>query len=314
MSRLTKPRCARAGRRSSFAFAIPFAPPFAVALSAVGISLPCAAHGNDAGAGTGTAAVVVVGESNRTTTIEVSPVLGASLERAFASEAYALAVASDRDERWSEAAALYHQAIAEWSSRYRYQPSAELERAILKADRERQRSQLLAGVQAQRDKLPPATLRGLALERGRIYRTKLMSVRAYTGAVPTGLLARTRHELEEALRLADTTKPGADTEARLLLCATRAAGGDRPAARLELAHVPSSEREDPASLLPLAVCQAALGNLPTALVLLEAHVRRQPVEQRLDTFALRDLYLANDWDRLRGDLRFESLFSAVRHH
>jgi hypothetical protein len=266
----------------------------------------------DDGGGGGSAAVIV--ESGRTTTIEVGPALGASLERAFASEAYAQAVANDRDEHWSEAASLYQQAIAEWSSRYRQEPSPELERAIFKADRERQRSQLLAGVQAQRDKLPPATLRGLSLERGRIYRTKLMSVRAYIGAVPAELFARTRHELEEALRLADPAKPGADTEARLLLCATRAVGGNRAAARLELAQVASAEREDPAASLPLAVCQAALGNLPVALALLESHVRRQPVEQRLDPFALRDLYLANDWDRLRGDRRFESLFSAIRRY
>jgi hypothetical protein len=269
------------------------------------------ARGDDAGAAAASAATVVV-ESGRTTTIEVTPALGASVERAFASEAYAQAVASDRAERWSDAAGLYRQAIDEWSSRYRHQPAPELERAIFKAERERQRSQLLAGVQAQRDKLPPATLRGLALERGRIYRTKLMSVRAYTGTIPADLLARTRHELEEALRLSDTTKPGADSEARLLLCATRAAGGDRTAARLELAYVSSAEREDPAAILPLAVCQAALGNHAAALGLLESFVRRQPVEQRLDLAGLRDLYLANDWDPLRGDRRFESLFTPLR--
>ena len=253
-------------------------------------------------------------EGGRTTTIEAAPLLGTSLERAVSSDAYAMAVTDDRDERWSEAASLYQQAIAEWSSRFHTEPSAELERAIIKADRERQRSQLLAGVQAQRDKLPAATQRSLALERGRIYRTKLMSVRAYTGAVPAGLLARTRRELEEALRLADSTKPNAETEARLLLCATRAAGGDRVAARLELAHVTTAERADPATTLPLAVCQAALGNLPLALGLLEIFIQRQPIEQRLDPFALRDLYLANDWDRLRGDRRFESLFSGIRRY
>jgi hypothetical protein len=253
-------------------------------------------------------------DEGRTTAIVASPPLGASLERAVDSEAYALAVASDRDERWSEAVGFYQQAIAEWLARQRYNPSPEIERAIFKADRERQHSQLLAGVQAQRDKLPPATLRALALERGRIYRTKLMSVRAYTGAVPMTLFARTRHELEEALRLADASKPGAETEVRLLLCATRAAGGDRTAARLELAHVSSAERDDPAATLPLATCQAALGNLPAALALLETHVRRQPIEQRLDPFALRELYLANDWDRLRGDRRFESLFSRLRRY
>ena len=86
------------------------------------------------------------------------------------------------------------------------------------------------------------------------------------------------------------------------------------AARLELAHVATGERDDPATTLPLATCQAALGNLPEALTLLESYVRRQPVEQRLDPFALRDLYLANDWDRLRGDRRFETLFSRLRRY
>lgn len=253
-------------------------------------------------------------EEGRTTEIVAGPPIGAALERAVRSEAYALAVASDHDEHWSEAAGLYQQAIAEWTSEYKHDPSPELERAIFKADRERQRSQLLAGVQAQRDKLPPATVRALALERGRIYRAKLMSVRAFTGAVPVALFARARRELEEALRLADATKPSAETEVRLLLCATRAAGGDRMAARLELAHVSTAERDDPASTLALATCQAALGNLPEALTLLESYVRRQPVEQRLDPFALRDLYLANDWDRLRGDRRFESLFSRLRRY
>ncbi len=71
----------------------------------------------------------------------------------------------------------------------------------------------------------------------------------------------------------------------------------------------TTERDDPAVVLPLALCQAALGNRATALALLEAYVRRQPVEQRLDPGALRDLYLANDWDTLRGDRRFESLFT-----
>jgi hypothetical protein len=292
--------CVRPGARAGAAIAAALAVALTVALT------PRGARGDDGGH--------VTVEGGRTTSIEAAPPLGTSLERAVLSEAYAQAVANDRDERWSDAAGLYQQAIADWTSRYRHDPSPELERAIFKADRERQRSQLLAGVQAHRDKLPAATLRALALERGRIYRTKLMSVRAFTGAVPAGLFARTRRELEEALRLADTSKPGADTEARLLLCATRAAGGDRAAARIELAHVTTVERDDTAATLPLAVCQAALGNLPLALGLLETFVQRQPIEQRLDPFALRDLYLANDWDRLRGDRRFESLFTGIRRY
>jgi len=110
------------------------------------------------------------------------------------------------------------------------------------------------------------------------------------------------------LRLVDPARPTALAEVRLLMCATRAAGGDRPAARLQLAHVTGAERDDPSNALSLAICQAALGDLPAALTRLESFVQRQPIEQRIDPFALRDLYLANDWDRLRGDPRFERLF------
>jgi hypothetical protein len=265
-----------------------------------------------ASAGPPTRAATV--EGGRTTTLRAALPVGAPLERAVNSEAYAMAVTEDQAERWAEAASLYQQAISDWSSRHRYNPAPELERAIYKADRERQRSLLLAAVQAQRDKVPPATLRGLALERGRAYRTKLMAVRAFTGAVPEALYARTREELDQALRLADPSKPNAQVEARLLLCAARAAGGDRAAARLELAHVGSAERDDTSNTLPLAVCHAALGDLPRALALLETFVQRQPAEQRLDPYALRDLYLSNDWDRLRGDPRFESLFPGLRRY
>jgi hypothetical protein len=252
-------------------------------------------------------------KADRTTTIEAGPPLGAPIERAVKSDLYAQAVAADRDLRWSEAAALYQQAVTAWAWEHRQSPSPALERAIFKADRERQRSQLLAGMQAQRERLPPAPGNGgQALERARLYRTKLMVVRAYTGAVPDQLYARARRELEDALRLGDPARPAAGTEIRLLLCATRAAGGDRAAARLELAHVTSPARDDPATALPLAICRAALGELPAALAHLEAFVLRQPLEQRIDPFVLRDLYLANDWDRLRGDRRFENLFAPLR--
>jgi hypothetical protein len=251
-------------------------------------------------------------EGGHTTSIEAGPLVGAPLERAVKSEAYALAIAKDRDLRWAEAAILYQQAVADWSAEQRLHPSAALERAMYKAERERQRSQHLAATQLRGDNVSAVANRALALDRGRLYRTKLMVVRAFTGAVPSALYSRTRHDLETALRAGDPTKPGgAQPEVRLLLCATRAAGGDRTAARLELAHVSEAERDEPANALPIAICHAALGDLPEALASLESFVLRQPTDQRLDPFALRDLYLANDWDRLRGDRRFESLFTGV---
>jgi hypothetical protein len=260
-------------------------------------------------------------QAGRTTTLTAGPPVGAPVERAVKpSDAYAQAVERDRDQRWADAAGLYQQAIADWSAERRRAPSAALDRAISKADRERQRSQMLAGLQSQRDhdRLLSASNRGLSLERARIYRTKLMVVRAYTGAVPGALYARTRDELEDALRAAATesaaARAPAETEIRLLLCATRAAGGDRDAARLELAHVGGADRDDPGNALAMAICRAALGQLPEALALLETYIQRQPPDQRLDPFVLRDVYLANDWDRLRGDPRFERLFAGVRRY
>ncbi|HTA20653.1 MAG TPA: hypothetical protein VK989_15275, partial [Polyangia bacterium] len=51
----------------------------------------------------------------RTTTIVVTPALGASVERAVEGAAFAAAAALDAEQRWGEAAAAYQQAIAEWS-------------------------------------------------------------------------------------------------------------------------------------------------------------------------------------------------------
>jgi hypothetical protein len=259
----------------------------------------------------GPAARVMI-ESGRTTVIEAGPLVGAPIERTVKSEAYAAAVAKDREQRWTDAATYYQQAVNEWSAKSRFNPAVDLDRAVYKADRERQRSLLLAAVQSRRDKLPAATMRALALERARAYRTKLMSVRAFTGAVPMALYVRTRQELDEALRLGEPGKPTSQqTEARLLLCAARAAAGELAPARLDLAAVSSAERDDSTNTLPLAICHAALGDLPQALTLLETFVLRQPPEQRLDAYALRDLYLSNDWDRLRGDRRFERLFASL---
>ena len=57
----------------------------------------------------------------------------------------------------------------------------------------------------------------------------------------------------------------------------------------------------------MAACAAALGETRAAIAELEIMVLH-PGPSRSDRFQLRDLYLSNDWDRLRGDPRFESLF------
>ena len=91
-----------------------------------------------------------------------------------------------------------------------------------------------------------------------------------------------------------------------MLCATYAIGGDAAAARLARAHVASAARTDPANAVARAACAAALGETDAARAALESFVLR-PLFPRSD-LALRDVYLANDWDHLRGDPRFESLF------
>ena len=57
----------------------------------------------------------------------------------------------------------------------------------------------------------------------------------------------------------------------------------------------------------MAACAAGLGETRAALAELEILVLH-PGPSRNDRFQLRDLYLSNDWDRLRGNPRFESLF------
>src|SRR5215471_18209874 len=136
----------------------------------------------------------------RTASVEVALDVGKPVERAVQGRAYGLAVAMDRDQRWSEAAGLYQQAIAEWSAAMHLHPSHELERAMQKAERERQRSQLLAGLEPARGRPDTTPTRMNPLDEGRLYRTKLMVVRAFTGAVPPGLYLRARGALERALR------------------------------------------------------------------------------------------------------------------
>jgi hypothetical protein len=194
------------------------------------------------------------------------------------------------------------------------QPSRALELAMAKAERERQRSQLLAsrarttagtGSRPGRD---PFVRRADALDEGRQLRAKLMVARAALERVPAALYARTRDRLREALRAgAGGGRVTSDGEIRLLLCATYAAAGEIEAARLERAHVTEAERADPANTVALAVCAAGLGETRAALAELEV-LALHPGPGRIDRFAQKDLYLSNDWDRMRGDPKFESLF------
>lgn len=252
----------------------------------------------------------------RTASVEVALDVGTPVERLVPGRAYGLAVAMDRDQRWSEAAGLYQQAITEWSAAMHLRPSRELERAMQKAERERQRSQLLAGLEPPRGRPDITPTRMNPLDEGRLYRTKLMVVRAFTGAVPAGLYARARAALERALRARSAARagsgsvfgtPGTEAEIELLLCATHAAAGEMRAARLARARVPQTERDQAANALSMAVCSAALGENREALASLEIYVLHPP-PHHVDAYLLRDLYVANDWDHLRGDRRFETLF------
>jgi len=245
--------------------------------------------------------------AGRTTTVRVPSELGASIEAAVPGRAFARAAAMDGEQRWSAAAALYADAIAEWTTAARARPSPALDRAIEKAEHERQLSMLLATTLERR---PPGRVPVNPLEEGHLLRGKLMVARAARGHAPPELAARARAAFDEALRAAGAPRPGIEAEVRLGLCATRAAAGDRAGARLERAHVTSAERADLDNALPLALCAAALGEDAEALARLEMFVLR-PTPHPLDPSTLRELYLANDWDRLRGQPRFESLFRAA---
>jgi hypothetical protein len=256
-------------------------------------------------------------QPGRTTSVVVTIDVGAPLERAVPGRAYAQAVTADGEQRWADAAALYREATTEWNAAARLNPSRALELAAAKAERERQRSQLLAArvrgttSRAGRD---PTVRRADALEEARLLRSKLFATRAGLGRVPPALFAKTRDRLQEALHAGDAPDGGeppsitaSNAEIHLALCSTYAAVGDVEAARLARAHVTAAERSDPGNRLALAVCAAALGETRTALAELEVMVLH-PSPSRADRYQLRELYLANDWDRLRGDPRFESLF------
>ena len=265
----------------------------------------------DAGGGAGTG--LVPAPPGRTITVIATDDVGAPLERAFPSATYAHAAAADAELRWDDARLLYRQAADDWTASARTRPSRALENAIAKAEHEAGLSQALAGYQRlgppSLERLPAearrAFLQRRALEVGRMLRAKLMATRAVLGHAPPELYARTRARLEEA-RDAAPTEAGSDPETELLLCATYAIGGDAAAARLARAHVSSAARADPANAVARAACAAALGETDAALAALESFVLRPPIPR--SDIALRDVYLANDWDHLRGDPRFESLF------
>jgi len=272
----------------------------------------------DAGGGAGTG--LVPAPPGRTITVIATDDVGAPLERAFPSATYAHAAAADAELRWDDARLLYRQAADDWTASARTRPSRALENAIAKAEHEAGLSQALAGYQRlgppSLERLPAearrAFLQRRALEVGRMLRAKLMATRAVLGRAPPELYARTRARLEEVrdtaapIHAAQNLNEGGDAETELLLCATYAIGGDAAAARLARAHVSSAARADPANAVARAACAAALGETDAALAALESFVLRPPIPR--SDIALRDVYLANDWDHLRGDPRFESLF------
>jgi hypothetical protein len=272
----------------------------------------CAAPG--AGTGGGNGAHPISAPPDRTVTVVATDDVGAPLERAFPSAAYARAAAADAELRWDDAHLLYRQAAEAWTTSARTRPSRALENAIAKAEHEAIASQAMAGYERlgtpPLDRLPlearRAFLRRRALEVGRILRAKLTATRAALGRTPPDLYGRARARLEEARDDGPQVPDADDAETELLLCATYAAGGDTTAARLARAHVPSAARTDPANALARGACAAALGETDAALAALESFVLR-PLIPRADA-TLRDVYLANDWDHLRGDPRFESLF------
>jgi hypothetical protein len=246
----------------------------------------------------------------RTTTVVVTPDLGAPVERAVPGRAFARAVALDGERRWAEAATLYEEAAAEWTTAARVHPSPAFELAIQKATRERQRSLLLASTVPTLGRFESVVVSIAPLEEGNYLRDKLMLVRATTGHAPAELYARARDAFEGALRAPVGRRAVGEAELHLLLCATHAAAGARDAARLARARVNAADRNDLDNALPLALCAAALGEDADALGWLEALVLR-PAPHQLEPFRLRELYLANDWDRLRGQPLFESLFPAT---
>jgi hypothetical protein len=247
----------------------------------------------------------------RITTIVLTEDVGSPIERAFPNDLYQRAAQADADGRWDDARALYKRAADEWTARAARQPSPALELAVAKAEREATRSEELA-VRARNagfgsripEPLREPFRRRQATEEGRLLREKLMATRAALGRVPPALFTRARARLREAID--PDAPPARNAQVQLWLCSTEAVGGDAPAARLARAAVPEAARGDSTNAVALAACDAALHEDEGALRALESFVLRLPPPRPAEL--LRDLSLANDWDRLRGSRRFESLF------
>jgi hypothetical protein len=250
----------------------------------------------------------------RTITVVAEEDVGAPLERAFPSPAYARAAAADAEQRWDDARALYRQAADGWTLVARTRPSRPLDSAIAKAQHEAMVSQALStrahGGGLPFGRLPEdarrAFLRRQSLQDGILLRAKLMATRAALGRIVPDLYTRAHTHLEDARDATARAGAATDPEVELLLCATDAVGGDAEAARRARARVTTVQREDPLNKVALAACAAALGENEAALAALESYVLR-PLVPRPDN-VLREIYLGNDWDHLRGDPRFESLF------
>jgi hypothetical protein len=260
------------------------------------------------------AAGAIPAAPGRTITVVAEDDVGAPLERAFPSAAYARAAAADAEQRFEDARALYRQAADAWAMVARTRPSRPLDNAIAKAQHEAVISQALS-TRAHGGGLPFGRLpedarrafaRRQALQDGILLRAKLMATRAALGRVVPDLYTRAHARLEESRDAAARAGAGTDPEVELLLCATDAVGGDAEGARRARARVTTTQLDDPSNKVALAACAAALGENEAALAALESFVLR-PLIPRADT-VLRETYLSNDWDHLRGDPRFESLF------
>lgn len=247
----------------------------------------------------------------RTTVVVVAEDVGSPVERAVPNEDYRRAAQADADERWDTARPLYRRAAEAWAAEARRHPSRVLDLAVAKAEHEATRSEELA-VRTRNagfggripENLREVFRRRQALEDGRLLRDKLMATRAALGRLPPGLYAGARDRLRRAID--PDAAPARNAEVQLWLCATEAAGGDPQAARLARAAAPEAARADASNAVALAACDAALREDEPALRALESYVLRLPLPRPADL--LRDLSLSNDWDHLRGQRRFESLF------
>lgn len=242
-------------------------------------------------------------------------------DQAFAARvpSYRLGIAMDAQQRWSEAADFYALAMIELGRAVGLDDRAPWGRAAEKIDLERRRAQVLAretaaggpgDSQGQHSDLRPhaaaASARLAPLEVGRLLRLKLMTVRAATGVAPSKLVGATVEALNRVLTKG--APAGGALEARLLLCATRAAAGDRLGARRELGSLSPRDRDHPGHALAAATCQAALGDTEDALASLAVGVYRLGPASRFLPDQTRELQGENDWDVIRDDPRFERLF------